>query len=165
VRGEQVADHLFGGAVGLGHRRQVGLGVDDQVGRQEALARHGVRGVGEGEGQGEVGRERAHGSHATVRFMAEPGPPTAVEIAKVLRSYFAGDQLRTMPRAGRKRQIVLEYVVQVFEPGVRYPEVEVNSILRQVWSDTAALRRYLVDAGLLGRGEGAYWRTGGPVDV
>jgi hypothetical protein len=97
--------------------------------------------------------------------MAEPGPPTAVEIAKVLRSYFAGDQLRTMPRAGRKRQIVLEYVVQVFEPGVRYPEVEVNSILRQVWSDTAALRRYLVDAGLLGRGEGAYWRTGGPVDV
>jgi hypothetical protein len=31
--------------------------------------------------------------------------------------------------------------------------------------DHAALRRYLVDEGLLGRGAGEYWRTGGTVEI
>ena len=70
-----------------------------------------------------------------------------------------------MPRAGRKRQIVLEYVVTTFEPGVRYTEAEVNAVLRAFWTDVAALRRYLVDAQLLERAGGVYWRIGGAVDV
>jgi len=70
-----------------------------------------------------------------------------------------------MPRAGRKRQVVLEYMVTAFEPGVRYPEAEVNAILRAFWPDVAALRRYLVDAQLLERAHGTYWRIGGQVDV
>jgi hypothetical protein len=41
----------------------------------------------------------------------------------------------------------------------------VNAILRAFWPDVAALRRYLVDATLLDRAEGIYWRIGGPVDV
>ena len=52
-----------------------------------------------------------------------------------------------------------------FEPGMRYPEREVNQILRRFHPDYAALRRYLVDEGLLSRGEGEYWRSGGPVEV
>ena len=83
----------------------------------------------------------------------------------MLRSYFKDDRLAVMPRAGRKRSIVLDHVVQAFEPGVRYPEVDVNLMLRQVWPDVAALRRYLVDEGLLARAEGQYWRVGGSVDV
>jgi hypothetical protein len=71
-----------------------------------------------------------------------------------------------MPRAGRRRRIVLEHIVQRFEPGRRYSEVEVNLELRQVWPrDVAALRRYLVDAQLLERAGGEYWRIGGQVDV
>ena len=73
--------------------------------------------------------------------------------------------LRTMPRAGRRRQLVLEYVVQAFDPGRRYDERAVNAILRAFWPDVAALRRYLVDAQLLDRADGEYWRTGGYVDV
>jgi hypothetical protein len=92
-------------------------------------------------------------------------PPTTGEADKVLRAYLVDGRLIVMPRAGRKRQIVLEHVVQRFEPGVRYPEVDVNLALRQVWPDVAALRRYLVDAGLLSRSESQYWRSGGPVDV
>jgi hypothetical protein len=35
-----------------------------------------------------------------------------------------------------------------------------------VWHpDVAALRRYLVDEGLVTREVGMYWRSGGPVDV
>ena len=82
----------------------------------------------------------------------------------MLRSFFAGDRLTSMPRRGRKRQIVLEQIVQRFEPGRRYDEAEVNLVLRQVWPhDVAALRRYLVDAQLLDRADGrvlAHRRSG-----
>ncbi|HZZ96313.1 MAG TPA: DUF2087 domain-containing protein [Jatrophihabitantaceae bacterium] len=87
------------------------------------------------------------------------------EVAKVVRTYFDGEQMTAMPRAGRKRRIALEHIVQRFEPGRRYTELEVNAELRQVWpNDVAALRRYLVDAQLLDRAAGEYWRIGGPVD-
>ena len=93
-------------------------------------------------------------------------PPDADQIAKVLRSFFKGEALTAMPRPGRKRRIVLEHIVQRFEPGRRYDEVEVNLELRQVWArDVAALRRYLVDERLLERADGQYWRIGGPVEV
>jgi hypothetical protein len=92
-------------------------------------------------------------------------PPTAAEIAKVLRTYLSDERLMSMPKPGRKRLIVLEHIVQRFEPGRRYPEVDVNLMLREVWDDVAALRRYLIEAALLDRTGGEYWRIGGPVDV
>jgi hypothetical protein len=96
--------------------------------------------------------------------VAEP-TPTEDEIARVLRRYLHDGRLTAMPRAGRRRMIVLEHIVQRFEPGLRYPEDAVNAVLREVWPDYAALRRYLVDAGLLARSAGEYWRIGGRVDV
>ena len=90
---------------------------------------------------------------------------TSDRAAKVLRSFFDGHRLLTMPRPGIKRQIALEHIVQLFEPGRRYAEVDVNLVLRQVWAaDVPALRRYLVDAQLLERADGWYWRIGGAVD-
>jgi hypothetical protein len=86
------------------------------------------------------------------------------EAASVLRRYLDGDRLASMPRAGRKRQIVLEYIVTTFEPGRRYPEEEVNATLRAFHDDVPALRRYLVEAGLLDRAGGEYWRSGGWVE-
>ena len=83
----------------------------------------------------------------------------------MLRSYFKDGRLAVMPRAGRKRRIVLDFVAQEFEPGVRYTEVDVNLALRRIWPDVAALRRYLVDEGLLARAEGMYWRVGGSVEI
>jgi hypothetical protein len=91
--------------------------------------------------------------------------PTAAEVDRVLRTYLRDGRLGAMPKGGRKRQILLEHLVQRFEPGRRYPEVEVNSVLREVWDDVAALRRYLVDAALLDRSAGEYWRIGGPVEI
>ncbi len=41
--------------------------------------------------------------------------------------------------------MLLEYCAQRFEPGVHYPEVEVNDRLRELHDDYAMLRRYLVD--------------------
>jgi len=91
--------------------------------------------------------------------------PKTSDAESVLRTFVPSGRLVSMPRAGRKRRIVLEHLVTVFEPGVRYPEAEVNTILRAFWPDVSALRRYLVDAQLLERADGVYWRIGGQVDV
>ena len=74
-------------------------------------------------------------------------------------------RLTSIPAQYTKRRVVLEHLVRVFEPGVRYPEREVNALLAVWHPDVAALRRYLVDEGLLSRAAGVYWRTGGYVDV
>jgi hypothetical protein len=91
--------------------------------------------------------------------------PSEADRQRVLRAYFVGERLASMPRPGRKRRIVLEHLASRFEPGVRYPESEVNDRLRAAHPDVAALRRYLVEEELLDRARGSYWRCGGPVDV
>ena len=90
---------------------------------------------------------------------------TDPKVAAVLRAFLVDGRLTSIPAAGRKRSVVLEYLVATFEPGRRYPEREVNAVLASFHPDTAALRRYLVDEGFLSREAGAYWRTGGWVDV
>jgi len=73
--------------------------------------------------------------------------------------------LTHFPTAPGKLSVVLGHIVTTFEPGVRYPEREVNAILAAFHADYTALRRGLVDEGLLSRAEGMYWRSGGRVDV
>jgi len=93
---------------------------------------------------------------------ALPGPPVQdPAVAAVLRGFFSRGRLTHVPLAHAKRMVVLDYLAQSFEPGVRYPEAEVNEILGKFHDDYAALRRYLVDADFLGRSESYYWRTGG----
>lgn len=81
--------------------------------------------------------------------------------AEVLTRFFTDDRLREIPMNRAKRRVVLERLAQEFEPGLRYSESEVNFSLQLFHGDYAALRRYLVDEGLLTRAEGVYWRTGG----
>jgi len=83
---------------------------------------------------------------------------------QVLRTFFDADgRLTTIPAKHGKRLVVLDWLAQLFEPGERYPETEVNNRLRSAHDDVAALRRYLVDEGFLSREGGVYWRTGGTV--
>jgi hypothetical protein len=83
----------------------------------------------------------------------------------VLRTFFRNGRLTEIPAKESKRRVVLERIALEFEPGVRYDEKEVNVIVGRFANDYASLRRYLVDAGLLTRDHGEYWRTGGRVDV
>jgi hypothetical protein len=79
--------------------------------------------------------------------------------AKVLASFVEGDQLKSIPASQSKRLVVLAWLAGMFQPGVDYPEREVNEILRRHYADYASLRRYLVDAGLMQRESGIYRRT------
>jgi len=87
------------------------------------------------------------------------------EAAAVLRTFLRAGRLVSIPTARGKRLLVLDHIAHVFEPGIRYPEREVDTLLRAFHEDHAALRRYLIDEGLLSRERGEYWRTGGTVDV
>jgi hypothetical protein len=99
--------------------------------------------------------------------------------AAVLRTFMPGGQLVALPAGHAKRRIVLDQVARLFEPGQRYPEREVNALLRAVCApagagggqaaapvpDHVTLRRYLVDGGYLTREAGVYWRSGGTFDI
>ena len=85
---------------------------------------------------------------------------------RVLGTFVKPDgTLLTIPRKRSKLLVVLEHLSQRFTPGQTYPEAEVNDLLAQAHPDFAALRRYLVDEGFLGREDGIYWRTGETVDA
>jgi hypothetical protein len=107
---------------------------------------------------------------AAARAAAEAAPvpePLSSDPAEdaVLSAFVRNGRLVSIPAQLSKRRVVLEHLVRVFEPGLRYPEREVNALLAVWHADVAALRRYLVDEGLLTRESGVYWRTGGYVDV
>ena len=85
--------------------------------------------------------------------------------AAVLRAFLRDGRLVSIPAVRSKRLVVLDHVCKVFEIGVRYPEAEVDVLVRAFHDDYAALRRHLVDEGFLTRESGTYWRTGGSVDL
>jgi hypothetical protein len=81
-----------------------------------------------------------------------------------LRPFVRDGKVTIMPSRRATRMLLLDHVAQAFEPGRRYQETAVNEILKNMCDDHAAMRRYLVDHGLLSRTpDGTYWRSGGTV--
>jgi hypothetical protein len=156
-------------ALGAGSLEEVaeasGLPLKDVALAARRLARAGLVGR-----DGKALELHAERFGAAARAAAEAAPPPErlsddpAEDA-VLSAFVRDGRLVSIPAQQSKRRVVLEHLVRVFEPGVRYPEREVNALLAVWHDDFAALRRYLVDGGLLSRDAGVYWRTGGPVDV
>ncbi len=81
----------------------------------------------------------------------------------MLRVFVRDGRITSIPTTHAKRLVVLDWLVQRFEPGRRYTEATVNLIISGAHPDTAALRRALVDEGMLDRDQGEYWRSGGTV--
>jgi len=102
-----------------------------------------------------VSRARALARPDAIAELADPA------LRKIVRSYLVREALPVMPRAGAKRAALLAYLATAFEPGVKYSEPEVNATVAVWHPDVAALRRYLVDEGLMSRQDGRYWRSGG----
>ena len=113
-------------------------------------------------------RTERFGAAARAAAEAAPAPePLSDDPAEdaVLSAFVRNGRLVSIPAQRGKRRVVLHHLVRVFEPGIRYPEREVNALLAVWHPDVAALRRYLVDEGLLSRTAGVYWRSGGYVEV
>jgi hypothetical protein len=79
---------------------------------------------------------------------------------KVLADFTGPDgRLRSLPAQRKKLLVVLRHAARLFEPGLRYPEQQVNEILGRLHEDTALLRRELVGGGWLARERNVYWRV------
>ena len=90
-----------------------------------------------------------------------PSPDLSDKPRKILAAYLKADgTIKQIPSDAGKLQVVLDYLLQAFTPGVIYTEKEVNMIIRRFHLDTAGLRRDMIDRGMLQRkSDGSqYWR-------
>ena len=78
---------------------------------------------------------------------------------KVLRDFFKHGRLIKIPSQRKKRDVILEKMVQSFEFERDYPEKEVNTIILEFHDDFATLRRELIGLGLMTRENGIYQRV------
>lgn len=77
---------------------------------------------------------------------------------KVLHAFTDGKKLLQIPATRKKRRVVLDWLLQDFEPDRRYTEKEVNErLLRRHW-DSATLRREFIMNKMMARERGVYWR-------
>ncbi|HHO52244.1 MAG TPA: metalloregulator ArsR/SmtB family transcription factor [Deltaproteobacteria bacterium] len=95
--------------------------------------------------------------HRLVELIPEARPDAYAR--KVLSSFLDGDRLLRIPASRRKRDVVLGWLAEHFEPGEEVPESEVNERLARHHWDTATLRRELVGGGWMTRGAGVYRRA------
>ena len=77
---------------------------------------------------------------------------------KVINAFFKRGRLVRLPAQLKKLQVILELIVQEFEPEREYTEKEVNFILLDFHEDVATLRRSLVEHELMTRSRGVYRR-------
>jgi hypothetical protein len=90
-----------------------------------------------------------------------PSPDLSEKPRKVLMAFLNMDgSIKQIPLDPGKLQVILDYLLQAFTPGVIYTEKEVNMIIRRFHLDTAGLRRDMIDRGMLKRkSDGSqYWR-------
>lgn len=82
------------------------------------------------------------------------------EVEKVVRAFVRDGRLVSIPARERKRALLLPWLLdRCFPEDREYEEKEVNMRLALVHRDVAALRRYLVDGGLMTRRSGIYRRA------
>lgn len=143
--------------------QQLGMPVRDVFNHLAFLAEVGV--ITETDGVYDL-NEKAIESFARGQFEGKResfAPPEQEEenVRKVLKNFLNADgSLKQIPPQGNKLLIILNFIVDAFAYDTNYTEKEVNTILRRFHVDTAALRRYLVDNGLMDRESNGtrYWR-------
>ena len=77
---------------------------------------------------------------------------------KVLNTFVKRGRITRLPAQLKKMQVILELIVQEFEPEHAYTEKEVNFILLDFHEDVATLRRALIEHDLMTRSRGIYRR-------
>jgi hypothetical protein len=88
------------------------------------------------------------------------GQRRLTEREKVVRAFIRDDRLVSIPAKPKKRELLLQVILDRCFPEDRgYEEKEVNVLLALLHPDVAALRRHLVDARFMTREAGIYRRA------
>ena len=100
---------------------------------------------------------------AAAAAMARRDEDQAKFEGRVLRAFVRDGRLASIPAQDRKRQVVLRWLLDTCFPDTGpIVERDVNMRLALRHPDVAALRRYLVEAGLMTRDHGVYRRATAP---
>jgi hypothetical protein len=68
--------------------------------------------------------------------------------------------LMSIPVKSAKKIAVLLHIARDLSPTIKYPEKQLNEIIAKFHPDTAALRRHMIEYGILERdGDSVYWVT------
>ncbi len=80
-------------------------------------------------------------------------------MSEQIEQFFRADgTLVSIPVKLDKKLAVLRHIAAELSPDAKYPEKQLNEIIAKFHPDTAALRRHMIEYGLLERnGESVYW--------
>ncbi len=99
-------------------------------------------------------------SRERLASLVEPFAETEDAYArKVFKTFMEGERITQIPTGEKRQRVILKWLAEKFEYGVKYPEKQVNEILGHHHPDFATLRRDLVDFHYLQREKGIYWRV------
>jgi hypothetical protein len=84
---------------------------------------------------------------------------TTEEYEKTIKNYFKDGKITVFPSKERKKYIMLQYFITLFEENIEYGEKQVNEIIKKVYPNFSTIRRYLVDYKMLNRTDDCkkYW--------
>src|SRR4029079_19789327 len=82
------------------------------------------------------------------------------ELEKVIRAFVKDGRLVSIPAKPSKRALLLPWLLdRSFPEDSDYAEEEIHQQILLMYPDVSALRRYIVDAGLMTREQGIYRRA------
>jgi len=99
--------------------------------------------------------------HKEATMMDDRYAITLEEKEKILKTYIdEHGKCSVFPSKEKRKIIILNYVIEKFNRGQQYTEVEVNQILKQIFEDHVTVRRYLIEYGYMDRSKDctSYWR-------
>ena len=93
-------------------------------------------------------------AHQGAKMVDERYVLTKEEQDKILENHFESLQpmvLKTFPAKEKKKIAVLRKICQAFDDHKKYTELQMNEVLKTIYSDVATLRRYLIQYGFFTR--------------
>jgi len=79
-------------------------------------------------------------------------------VSKIEQFFRADGTLIAIPVKSAKKFAVLHHIARELSPDTKYPEKELNLIIAKYHDDTAAIRRHMIEYGILERDvESVYW--------
>jgi hypothetical protein len=79
-------------------------------------------------------------------------------VSKIEQFFRADGTLIAIPVKSAKKIAVLHHIARELSPDTKYPEKELNLIIAKYHDDTAAIRRHMIEYGILERDvESVYW--------
>ena len=89
-------------------------------------------------------------------------PHIIIPMSEQIDQFFAPNgTLISIPVKAAKKIAVLKVIASKLSPDTKYPEKELNAIIATYHQDTAAIRRHMIEYGILERDGGSvYWVKG-----